>query len=106
TAVFNDAAWQSGQALLYAGSPDLSTAGVGLYAYWPLDGTSGTIAANLAPGGVAATVVGATWTIDPSRGRVLSFDGNNDYVNAGTFPKVTLDDNFTLTFWANSQLGS
>jgi len=91
-------------ALLAAGLAIASAtpAGAGLYAYWPLDEGSGVTAHNLAPGGVNGTLVNnPVWvTNDPVRGTVLSFDGNNAYVSAGTIPAMLLTSDFTWSFWA------
>lgn len=107
TPAFADGAWQSGTALLYAGTPNISSAGDGLYGYWPLEETAGGIAPNLAPGGTPGTLFpGAMWYMDETRGKVLNFDGGDGYVNAGSLPKMTMTNDFTLTFWANSREGS
>ncbi len=104
---FDDSAWSSGGALLYAGSPNVTGAGEGLYGYWPLSNTTGTTAPNLAAGGTAGTLfTGATWVADGTRGQVLNLDGVDGYVDAGTIPQMTLTNNFTWSFWAySSQTG-
>ena len=100
---FDDSAWASGAALLYAGSPNVTGAGEGLYGYWPLSETTGTTAPNLAAGGTAgALFTGATWVTDGTRGQVLNLDGVDGYVNAGTVPVITVASNFTWSFWAYS----
>jgi hypothetical protein len=100
---FDDSTWSSGGALLYAGSPNITGAGEGLYGYWALNETSGTTVSNQAPGGTAGTLVnGSGWIADGTRGRVLSLDGVDDYVNATTLPLMTLTNNFTWSFWAYS----
>lgn len=100
---FNDTAWSSGGALLYAGSPNITGAGEGLHGYWPLQETSGSVAPNLAPGGTAGSVFsGASWITDGTRGRVLLFDGIDGYVSAGNLPLMTMSNNFTWSFWAYS----
>jgi len=87
----------------------LATWGVGqaaLIGYWPLDETSGTIAPNLAPGGTDGTLYnGPVWMTDPTRGQVLSFDGGDDYVSAGTIPAIAMADDFTWAFWTYQQQG-
>ena len=104
---FNDTAWASGQSALYFGSPTLAGGSDGLLGYWPLEETSGTVAPNLAPGGTAGTLfTGATWLTDGTRGKVLNFDGVDGYVNAGTIPQMTLTNDFTWSFWANSAQAS
>ena len=74
--------------------------------YWPLDATSGTTATNRVVGGTNGVLFGgATWMSDPLRGNVLSFDGSDDYVDAGTIPAIGVTSNFTWSFWAYSQQG-
>ncbi|MHA3774016.1 lamin tail domain-containing protein [Verrucomicrobiota bacterium sgz303538] len=104
TEAFDDSAWSSGTALLYAGSPDISGAGEGLYGYWKFDETSGTTAANSATGGTAGTLNGGTtFVADATRTRVLNCSGaSGAYVDAGVLPQMTLANDFTWSFWANS----
>ncbi len=100
---FDDSAWASGGALLYAGSPNITGAGEGLLGYWPLQETSGTAVPNVAPGGTSGTIFnGVTWVNDATRGRVLNFDGVDGYVNAGSIPQPTMANNFTWSFWGYS----
>jgi hypothetical protein len=102
---FDDGSWVAAPSLFYSGSPNLSGGSSGLLGYWPLNETTGTTAANLAPGGAAATLVNSpTWTNDATRGPVLQFSGTGQYVNAGsaTIPQMTLTNDFTWSFWANS----
>jgi len=74
--------------------------------YWPLDETSGTVAPNLAPGGTDGTLMnGPTWFSDGERGQVLSFDGDDDFVAAGTLPAIAQNDDFTWAFWTFQQQG-
>ncbi|MES2706602.1 MAG: lamin tail domain-containing protein [Verrucomicrobiota bacterium] len=106
---YNDTAWPSGQAALYSGTATVSGAGEGLLAWWPLNETSGTVAANSVTGGQAGTLVnGPVWTADPVRGRVLSLQGASDYVSTGSalIPVMTLTNQFTWSFWAKSNEGS
>jgi hypothetical protein len=107
TIAFDDSSWLAGGSLLYAGSPNVSGAGQGLYGYWPLEETSGTVAPNLVAGGTAGSLfTGATWVTDATRGKVLNFDGVDGYVAAGTIPQMTLTNDFTWSFWANSSQSS
>lgn len=102
---FDDTSWTTAQSAFYAGSPALGGGSDGLRGYWPLNETSGTNAGNLAPGGSAGTLVNSPqWINDPTRGRCISFDGINQYVNAGstTIPQMTLTNDFTWSFWASS----
>ncbi len=75
-----------------------------LIGYWPLNETAGLFATNMAPGGTIGILTnGAAWVNDPARGQVLSFDGVDDYVIAGTTPPIGIYSNFTWSFWASSQ---
>ncbi|RYD34184.1 MAG: hypothetical protein EOP86_11585, partial [Verrucomicrobiaceae bacterium] len=105
---YNDTAWPSAQAALYSGNAAVSGAGEGLLAWWPLNETSGTVAANAVTGGQAGTLVnGPVWATDPVRGRVLSLQGASDYVatDSALIPVMTLTNSFTWAFWANSNEG-
>jgi hypothetical protein len=96
-----------------------ATTQAGLTGYWPLDDGAGGIATNMAPGGLDGTISnvntgglgagGQAWiTTDPTRGTVLSFNGNDGsgaYVSAGSIPVTELGGDFTWTFWANLQAG-
>jgi len=75
-----------------------------LIGYWPLNETSGITATNLADGGAIGILTnGPTWYDDAERGRVLSFDGSDDHVIAGSTPPIGIYSNFTWSFWAYSQ---
>ncbi|MCA9171914.1 MAG: lamin tail domain-containing protein, partial [Planctomycetales bacterium] len=55
---------------------------------------------NLAEGGAAGRLQrGPYWSIDTQRGIVLNVDGQNDYVDAGTLPAISVNDDFTWSFW-------
>lgn len=103
-AAFDDSAWPSGGALLYAGTPNVTGAGEGLIGYWAFQETSGTQAANLASGGAPASLFGGmSFVADGTRGRVLQCPGSSgSYADAGTLPQMTLTNDFTWSFWANS----
>ena len=95
--------------LLVAGA---STARAGLVGLWRLDQTAGTVAPNSASGGTDGTLYngatvanGPTWTYNADRGLILSFDGGDDFVDAGTIPALGLTDDFTWTFWARANQG-
>ncbi len=105
---YDDSGWTSGSAPLYAGTATPNGAGEGLVGWWPLNETTGTTAANGAPGGAAGILSGGTWINDAVRGRVLSLEGAADYVNAGTIPVMTLANDFTWAFhaWSNEAGGS
>ncbi len=106
---FDDSTWASGQSLLYSGSPTLAGGSDGLAGYWPLDSIATAQTANLAPGGTAATVTGSpTIVADGTRGSVIQFTGTGQRVNAGStiIPVMTLTNDFTWSFWANSAQGA
>lgn len=72
-----------------------------LISLWRLDETAGTVAANSVSWGTAGTLTnGPVWTDDAQRGRVLQFDGNDDYVSAGKIPALAAQEDFTWAFWA------
>ena len=105
---FDDSGWASGPSLLYSGAPTLGGGSEGLAGYWPLEEATGSAAPNLAPGGSAATLFNnPAWVTDAQRGRVLQFNGANQYANAGSaiIPQMTLTNDFTWAFWANSAQG-
>lgn len=95
---FNDSAWQSGKTGVgFASSSALS--GSGLYGYWPVRESSGSVASNMVVGGAHGILNGgAVLTNDPARGTVLNFNGNG-YVAAGTIPRMGVSSNFTWSFW-------
>jgi hypothetical protein len=92
--------------LVFAVQPSDTVAGfalptTGLYRYYKLDETSGTVAHDSSGNGVDGTLVnGPTWTTGIVGGG-LSFNGVDQYVNAGTIPALALSDSFTWAFWAN-----
>ncbi|MEO5916626.1 MAG: lamin tail domain-containing protein [Luteolibacter sp.] len=102
---FDDSAWGSGASLFYTGTPTLGGGTDGLAGYWPLDSISGGTTANLAPGGAAAGVAGLpTIVSDGSRGNVIQFSADGQRVSAGSdiIPQMTLTNDFSWSFWANS----
>lgn len=95
---FDDSTWTSGQSG-FGFSRLAEPARTNLYGLWPIREGSGTIVSNLA-GGVNGTINGASWTYDPVRGWVLSFNGSSSYVSAGTIPRLSqYTSNFTWSFW-------
>ncbi|MCA9171532.1 MAG: PEP-CTERM sorting domain-containing protein [Planctomycetales bacterium] len=82
----------------------------GDYAWWPLNDGSGDIAHNQVAGGTdgmifdAATAGlgpgGSVWANDPVRGTVLGLRGTTGWVDAGTIPMMTMDSQFSWSFWA------
>jgi len=74
----------------------------GLVAYWSFDEGSGNIAYDASGKGNHGTIYGAKWS-QGKTGSGLSFDGVDDYVNAGE-GGGTLDfgtGDFSIEFWIN-----
>ncbi len=97
---FNDASWQSAKTGIgFDAGPVQST--THLFAYWPIQEGSGTVASNLVNGGENGVIKNAQWiTNDPERGTVLSFNGESSYASAGTIPRMGQStSNFTWSFW-------
>ena len=66
---------------------------------WSGYGNHGTV--NNTNGGLGDG--GSVWVIDPERGMVVSFNGDDSsgaYVSGGRVPAMTLTNSFTWTFWA------
>jgi hypothetical protein len=47
------------------------------------------------------TVVAATWVKDAERGGAMSFDGDNDYVEAPDSPSLSITGDMTIAAWVN-----
>jgi len=52
-------------------------------------------------GNNGALVNGATWTANGKYGGAMSFDGVNDYVDAGSAPSLNITDAITISAWIN-----
>ncbi|MHB9007880.1 MAG: LamG-like jellyroll fold domain-containing protein [Limisphaerales bacterium] len=100
SANFADSAWSRGKTGLGFAS-NATTAAGGLFGYWPIAEGAGNVASNLVEGAAHGIIHGATWvTDDPTRGTVLSFNGQGSYVAGGSIPPMgqsTTD--FTWSFW-------
>ena len=73
-----------------------------LLSYWQLDETAGTTAQDSAGEQDGALTNGPTW--QPAGGQIdgtLSFDGNNDYVDLGSFDAFSNAPKFTVSCWVN-----
>lgn len=79
-----------------SGVPGIPTSG--LAAYWSMDEGSGSTAADSSGNGNNGTLSGPVWTAG-NRGGALSFDGTNDYVNAGNPAGLKLTGAMTLSAW-------
>jgi hypothetical protein len=102
--------------LALAGTNITKGADPDLLGWWKLDDGEGTIALdssgnenhgtiNNPSGGLGLD--GSVWDIDPNRGSVLSFNGddtNGAYVSASTTTPMTLSNNFTWAFWAKQDV--
>lgn len=72
-----------------------------LEGYWPLDIVQGDISPNLVESGTDAQLFNGFALVDDGvRGQVLTFDGVDAYANAGTIPALTLESDFTWSFWS------
>jgi len=81
-----------------------ATTNAGLISHWKLDETAGNIASDSADGN-PGTVSGAQWTTGKVSG-ALSFDGVNDYVDAGDKDNLDFGDSssFSIAAWVNSNI--
>ncbi len=73
-----------------------------LIAYWPFDETiAGGARTPDATGIYDADIVGATLTtgVGGRTGEAMSFDGDNDYVNAGVISELVTPTSFTVAAW-------
>ena len=77
----------------------------GLIAHWKMNSGSGTTALDSTPNNNDATVNGASWTSGFEAGG-LAFDGDNDFVTAGTGPSLSGQTNLTLTAWVKTSASS
>lgn len=67
---------------------------------WKLSDGNGTTAAD-STGSAPATLTGTTsWTTDPSRGKVLTLNGNGFAATNG--PVIKTDGSFTVSVWVNA----
>lgn len=71
---------------------------LGCALYLPGPSGGGSKIYDRSPYGNAGTITGATWTRLPSGLWVLSFDGNDDYVDFGSHPSL-LSDVLTIEAW-------
>jgi hypothetical protein len=70
-----------------------------LVGYWKFDEGNGTTAYDSSGNGNNGTLVnGPTW-VDGKSGKALSFDGIDDYLDAGNGPSLQFGNNFTLEAW-------
>ncbi len=72
----------------------------GLVGYWSFDEGAGTVAGDSSGNGNNGTIIGATWT-DGKRGKALSFDGINSYVDVNLI-NSGLTGSQTISAWMKS----
>jgi len=70
-------------------------------AYWKFDEGGGTLAKDSSGNINDGTINGAAW-VDGKYGNALSFDGTNDYIDAGDRSSIQLIDNFTVSLWSKA----
>jgi hypothetical protein len=87
-----------------------------LLGWWKLDGGEGAVAYDSSGKENHGTIHnpdaglgpnGSVWDFDDERGMVLSFNGHDTdgaYVDAGWIPAMTLEIDFTWTFWAKQHV--
>jgi hypothetical protein len=103
--------WTTG-ALIGTWALACGSARADLFGYWPIVTGAGNVVENLLADGATGRIynvmnglgpAGSAWIDDPERGIVLSFDGSaqSAYVLAGEVPRMTLENDFTWSFWAN-----
>jgi hypothetical protein len=76
-----------------------------LIGWWKLDEGSGTTAHDSARGNHGRLFKGPNWTSGRVNG-ALEFDGDDDYVAAGSIPALSAADDFTWSLWANLEGGN
>ena len=78
-------------------------------AWWPTLGSRGNVLRDYSGRGLHGAFPGGTanptWASDAVRGRVLKFDGADDYVDAGQVIDVGTSD-FSVSFWVRSSLAA
>lgn len=79
------------------GSTNLGPAPLGS---WPLNEGAGSDVADMSGNANDGTVFGATWT-DGVRGRALTFDGSDDYVQVGESSGIEMSASVTATCWVS-----
>jgi hypothetical protein len=96
--------------------PDVQITDPNLVGWWKLDEGYGVTTVDWSGQGNHGAITNTSgglgenssvWDVDPERGIVLSFNGdetNGAYVTAGGIPEMTLTNDFTWSFWAK-QLG-
>jgi hypothetical protein len=71
-----------------------------IYGWWKLNDGSGDVAMDSGPRAEHGEIFDGEWVDDPTRGTVLSLDGQGAWVDAGFLPLMDLENDFTWAFWA------
>ncbi len=83
-----------------AGAPPLEDdINAGLQLYYPFSTNDGAVASDASGAGHDGVITGATWQDGGPIGGCLYFDGNADYVNAGTAVNFPAWDQYTVSVW-------
>lgn len=105
---FDDTHWKEGEGFFFNADGISPVRQEGLLGYWKLDEISGAVAHNSVANGADGRLSNnPIWLNDGERGRVLQFDGIDDFLVAGsaTIPRMTTSNDFTWSFWAYSNEG-
>ena len=100
--------WKEGEGFFFNADGVPPVGQEGLLGYWKLDEISGAVAHNSVANGADGRLSNnPIWLNDGERGRVLQFDGIDDFLVAGsaTIPRMTTSNDFTWSFWAYSNEG-
>ena len=91
------------------------TTRAGYYAWWHLNDGQGDVAKNAVAGGTDGTITdantaglgpgGSVWANDAERGIVLGLNGTTGWIEAGELPTMSVDNQFSLTFWGKQLAG-
>ena len=97
--------------------PEVPITDPDLIGWWRLDEGYGAVTVDWSGYGNHGTINNtngglgdgdSAWVIDPERGMVVSFSGDDSsgsYVSAGSVPAMTLTNSLTWTFWAKQDAG-
>ena len=80
--------------------PALADVTNGLVLHYPFDTNEMGIVTDQSGRGHTGTVYGATWTVDPLRGGVYSFDGD-DYISTPHAEDLNANTGFSVCAWIN-----
>lgn len=78
----------------------------GLAGYWKFDDGGETTTADSSGNNDAGILMNEPVQIDGKSGKALSFDGMNDYVDAGNAANLDLTNDITISFWFNPAMPS